>query len=78
LGIQHRLNQLACNNNGGPGSGDTLDNAGRADVHTLVVAEEPHAAPPSPVVIGEIAAEVEAVGEFVGQLAQLVGAMLGA
>jgi hypothetical protein len=47
-------------------------------MYTLVVAEEPHAAPPSPVVIGEIAAGVEAVGEFVGQLAQLVGAMLGA
>src|SRR6202041_1392591 len=35
-------------------------------------------APPSPVVIGEIAVGVEAVGEFVGELAQLVGATLTA
>ena len=41
-----------------------------------VLAADGDAAPPSPVVITEVAVGVEAVGEFVGQLGQLIGAML--
>ncbi len=39
---------------------------------------EGDAASAGPVVVGEVAVGVEAVGEFVGQLAQLVGAVLAA
>ena len=41
-----------------------------------VLAADGEAAPPSAVVLGEVAVGVQAVGELVGQLGQLIGAML--
>ena len=41
-----------------------------------VLAAEGDAAPAGPVVLGEVAVGVEAVGEFVGQLGQLIRAVL--
>ena len=65
---EHRVEGRACF--GGEVAGDRR--------HAVdVLAAEGDAAPPSPVVITEVAVRVEAVGEFVGQLGQLIRAVLG-